>query len=335
MLKLLSVIALVVAGSREARGSDVDYMIALSPDGSRVAIEKTEKRPRWDLFEGSLKQPLRKVPLPAGTHGTGIFHYSPDGKELLFATEPSSPIVASAPSIGRETLWRRQVGIGEGAPPVKIFEHAGIANVLPLLDGSVVFMGAVGQVSKPNFPLQSRRDTWTNYSWMLRKADGSVAVVNPRQYAFFSNASLIRDEAVFFVEQRFVNGRAVVPSEFQINVTALKPGADLSDLSTIGNIKHDAEPGLQCNWSGKTCIRTTTFTKNKYYAHQLEIFRDGKSCKVSGLPDRVERMAISRDGKAVALITRPNPYQSVGYRLAQLEIGGNGCANNVTFNELP
>lgn len=343
---LLSVTALVVGSSPDARASNVAYMVALSPDGSRVAVGKTEKRPRWDLHEGSLKQPLRKVPLPTGTHGTGIFQYSPDGRDLLFATAPSRPgpatsgsdkgtAFAAAQSPATETLWRRQVASGDTTSPTKIFEHDGFTNVLPLLDGSIAFMGSVRQVKKPYSPLQPGNNTWSTYSWMVRKADGSVTVVNPRRYAFFSHASLIRDEAVFFVEQRYVNGQPVRPHEFQINVTALKPGADLSDLAPLGTIRSDAQPQLQCDWFGKTCIRTTVYIKNKYYAHQLEIIREGKPCKVAGLPDRLERITISRDGKAVALVTRPNPYENVDYKLAHLTIGDKGCASDIAFIELP
>jgi len=219
-----------------------------------------------------------------------------------------------------------------------VFEYAGITNVQQLLDGSIVFMGRVSQVPNPALPLNAGSGVWSKYSrysWMLRKPDGGLTVVSSREYAFFSKASLIRDEAVFFVEPAYVNGRPLTPRQFRVNVTALKPGADLSDLAALAAIPVISAPRLQCDWSGRTCIRATAYTKNKYYAHQLEVIREGKSCKVINLPDRLERTVISRSGNAIAAIARPSPYSDLGYQLVRMTIGQDGCAGDPVFSMLP
>lgn len=342
--RLLWLSALLAASGATARENIVNYLVEISPDGSRLAVAKTQRRPRWELFEGVADQPLRKVPLPKGTHGTGTFLYSPDGNELLFGTEPSNPPAsesvnpAAAARAGDrkvETLWRRTVGSGDAIRSTKVFEYAGISNVQQLLDGSILFMGLVRQVRKPASPLRASGGTWSNYSWTLRKPDGGISVISPREYAFFSQASLIRDEAVFFVEPAYVSGRPLTPRDFRVNVTALRAGADLSDLVALAAIPAISQPRLQCDWSGRTCIRATAYTKNKYHAHQLEVIRQGKSCKVINLPDRLERTVISRSGNATAAIARPSPYSDLGYQLVRMTIGQDGCAGAPVFSMLP
>ncbi len=345
--RLLWLSALLAASGATARENIVNYLVEISPDGSRLAVAKSQRRPRWELFEGVADQPLRKIALPESTHGTGTFVYSPDGNELLFGTEPSNPPAsesvnpAAAAGAGDrkvESLWRRTVGSGDAIRSAKVFEYAGITNVQQLLDGSIVFMGRVSQVPNPALPLNAGSGVWSKYSrysWMLRKPDGGLTVVSSREYAFFSKASLIRDEAVFFVEPAYVNGRPLTPRQFRVNVTALKPGADLSDLAALAAIPVISAPRLQCDWSGRTCIRATAYTKNKYYAHQLEVIREGKSCKVINLPDRLERTVISRSGNAIAAIARPSPYSDLGYQLVRMTIGQDGCAGDPVFSMLP
>lgn len=332
-----------------ARGNTLSYAVALSPDGSRIAVGKKQLRPRWELFEGVLQQPLRRITMPSGFHSTGVFVYSPDGNDLLFAAiaDSAAEIVrasnrSSTKDVERitmtESLWRQRLSNDDASPPTKIFEYAGFSNVLPLLDGSIVFMGAVQRLKShsPSPLFGGGHRVWANYSWMLRKPDGSITVINPRRYAFYSNASLIRDEAVFFVQERYVDRQPMNPREYQLDVTLLKPGVDLRDLTRLASMQDSrGGPKLQCNWSGEICARVMTYEKDGYYAHHLEIIRNGDVCKVNGLPDRLEKSAISRNGNAIALITRPNPYHDAGYQLALITIGADGCAASKKFFALP
>ena len=345
MLMAWCVTATCLTGCIPPRENSVQYMVALSPDGTRVAIGKRHKGPDWDLFEGNLQQPLRLLSMPSGVDATGIFNYAPDGSDLYYATTPSevsgaADKPAQASNDGRidtiETLWRQQLGDGNGSPPTKLFEHAGFSNLLPLWDGSIVFMGPVRFVKSSEPMLFVGHRGWTNYSWTMRKPDGSIEVINPREYAFFSSASLVRDEAVFFIQEARVGGQSLDPRAYEVDSTVLKPGADLSAVASLGAMQdRRGGPRLLCDWAGKTCARVMAYDKDGYYAHQLEIIQDSKVCKVSDLPDRLEQFSIARNGNAIALITRPNPYREVGYQLAHVTIDGSGCAGEKQFFALP
>ena len=340
---------LLIVYAPAARGDNISYMVMLSPDGSRVAVGKTEKRPQWTLFEGPIAQPLRQVEMPAGLYSTGSFVYSPDGKELLFvATARTAAGVVPAGSTASKadverltitnSLWRSPVGGSSTLATTKIFESTEMGNPLPLLDGSIAFMGAVKRLkSLSASPLwDSGHRVWTSYNWMLRKPDGSIKIINPREYAFFSAASLIRDEAVFLVQERRVNGQPVNPREYELDVTSLKPSSDLSALARLATMPdRKGGPSVECDWSGKTCTRIMAYDKNQYLAHQLEIIRDGKNCKVDGLPDRLERSAVSRTGNAIVLVTRPNPYRDVGYQLVYIKFEIDNCVINKSHFALP
>lgn len=339
-----TVLAAITAAALAFPARALDYLVTVSPDGSRVAVGKRGAQPQWDLYEGLVRSPLRPVPIPSGAVFSGEFTYSPDGKELLFGTTPSAAgsirsgasrhSSEAAGERGKlETLWKLGVGEAAGSQPVRLFDHAGISNSQPLLDGSIVFMGLVRRVTKPSSPLSPPGAYWNNYSWMHWRPYGSITVLSPRQYAFFSDASLIRDEAVFFVDGRARDGRLADPKAFDLNVTPLRPGADLAELAFLAAAPGKSVPRIQCAWSGATCLRVTAYTKNRYFAHRLEVFRQGKSCVVDGLPDRLERVALSRDGSTVALVTRPNPYVDTGFRLALVRPAA--CGSGVVFENLP
>ena len=345
MLMVWSVTAIFLTGCIPSRENSATYMVALNPDGSRVAIGKNQKGSGWELLEGNLQQSLRLVSIPSGVNATGAFNYAPDGNDLFYATTSSEARVpADKPSqasgdgrIGTtETLWRQRLGDDETSPPIKLFEHAGFSNLLPLLDGSIVFMGAVRLLkSHPPTMFVGHRG-WTNYGWMLRKPDGSMEAISPREYAFFSSASLIRDEAVFFIQESRRGGQSLNPREYEVDSTALKPGVNLSAVTRLGTMQDSrGGPRLLCDWAGRTCARVMTYNKDGYFAHQLEIIQDGRVCKVSDLPDRLEQFSIARNGSAIALITRPNPYREVGYQLAHVTIDESGCAGEKKFFALP
>lgn len=348
-LVLCMTVILITENAYAVRTNSIRYSIALSPNGSRVAVGKVQQGQPRELFEGVFQQPLHRVIMPPGLYSTGAFNYSPDGNDLMFAAMAGGAVEAvpadkrsQASDVERisttESLWRQRLGNDGISSPSKIFEFAGINNVLPLLDGAIVFMGAVRRIRShsPSPLFGGGHRVWTNYSWMLRKPDGSITAINPAEYAFYSTASLIRDEAVFFVQERYVNNRPLDPREYQLNITPLKPGADMSALARLGAMQdRRGGPRLQCDWAGRTCARIMTYDKDRYYAHHLEIIRDGKICKVSGLPDRLEKFSISRSGNAVALVTRPNPYRDVGYQLVRIMIDENGCAGEMKFVALP
>ena len=327
-----------------AQGSDLRYMVTLSPDASRVAIAKWQGSTKRELFEGALQQSYRKLRMPAGHRADSSILYSPDGKNLLFTTATERPVAkmqvdkSEPANTEPTTLWQQLIdGNGESTPQ-KIFERdLPITDILPMMDGSLVFMGKVAEVKSHSWsPITGSNRVWSEYKWMLRKPNGTVNVINPRAYAFFSTASLIRDEAVFVVQKRYLNGRLMNPREYYLDVTVLKPGADLSTPERLGNMQdRRGGPLLQCDWDGKTCARRMTFDKDGYYAHRLELIRDGIVCSVRGLPDRLEKMSISRSGNAVALITRQNPNKDSNYKLVVVAIKPDGCAGDKKFMELP
>jgi hypothetical protein len=326
-----------------AQESKVLYMVALNPDASRVAIAKWQPDTNWEIFESAFQARFQKLRMPDGHQADSSIVYSPDGKYLLFTTTVVRPVEKLPPEktgqkkAGLTTLWRKQLSPDGELASQKVFEGEPVSNVLPLTDGSFVFLGKTDELKSLSWsPITGGHRVWSNYKWMLRKPDGTVSVINPREYAFFATASLIRDEAVFFMQQRYINGQAVKPKEFYLDITKIKPDADLTALERLGNMQdgHDG-PRLQCDWAGTTCVRRMTFNKNGYYAHQLELIRGGKVCRVEGLPDRIERMAIARSGNAVALITRPNPYKEAGYQLARITVKADGCAGDTKYLELP
>ena len=327
--------------------ANVSYMLALSPDGSRVAVGQTMQRPQWRLFEGHFDRPLHSLQMPAGLYATGTFSYSADGSELLFVATKSSRSAAELATrspteveaeLSRpiDSLWRQRLAEGQALPKM-VFEHQGISNAFSLVDGSIVFMGATKRLGLPSpDPLfGGPRRIFATYSWMVRSPDGRLAAINSKPYAFFSQASLIRDEAVFLIQEKRENGRPMRPREYVVDVTRLRTGADLSSLAGLGNTPSKYEPYVQCDWAGKTCARSTAYTKDGYLAHRLELIKDGRSCVVAGLPDRLEKFAISRNGSAIALITRPNPYRDDGYKLAHVTIDPGGCSGSRKFAALP
>lgn len=335
---------LLVGNLHAAQNPRIIYMPGLSPDGGRVAIAKWQEGTGWELFEGIVQQSFHKLRMPAGHQAGSSILYSPDGKSLLFITVPERsaaklPIEKSEQANAESTtLWKQYISDDGQSTPQKILESPlSITSVLPLTDGSLVFMGKVEEIKSHSWsPITGSNRVWSTYKWMLRKPDGTVDVINPRSYAFFSIASLIRDEAVFVVQERFVDRQSLRPQQYYLDVTSLKPGVDLSALERLGNMQdRRGGPRLQCDWAGKTCARLMVFDKDGYYAHQLELIRDGKVCKVDGLPDRVEQMAISRSGNAVALITQPTPRKSGGYKLVHVTIKADGCAGDKKFFELP
>lgn len=345
-IRRILMVAIIAAATFASPAFALQYLVTISPDGSRIAVAKREKQPHWDLYEGVVGSPLRSVATPSGAGFTAEFTYSPDGKELLFGSKLSRvatarsgtkrpSAVAGAETQNLETLWKLPIAEGVGSQPRRLFDHAGISNSQPLLDGSIVFMGLVRRVAKPSSPLSPPGASWGNYSWMHWRPDGSITVLSPGQHAFFSDASLIRDEAVFFVERRALDGRLVRPAAFDLNVTPLRPGAGVAELALLITAPTESEPRLQCDWHGKTCIRVTVYTKNRYFAHRLEVLRQGRSCLVNGLPDRLEHVALSRDGSTIALITRPRPYVDSGVQLALVKTAGIGCESQATFQNLP
>lgn len=343
--KTASLIGILLVGSlHAAQNSKIIYMPGLSPDGGRVAIAKWQESTGWELFEGIVDQRFRKLRMPAGHRAGSSILYSPDGKSLLFLTVPERssaklPIEKSEQANAESTtLWKQHISDDEHSTPQKILESPfSITSVLPLTDGSLVFMGKVEEIKSQSWsPITGSNRVWSTYKWMLRKPDGTVDVISPRAYAYFSIASLIRDEVVFVIQERHVNRQPTNPSQYYLDITALKPGVDLSVLERLGNMQdRRGGPRLQCDWAGKTCARLMVFDKDGYYAHQLEIIRDGKVCKVDGLPDRAEQMAISRSGNAVTLIAQPTPRKSGGYKLAHLIVNADGCAGDRKFLELP
>ncbi|MBU0589129.1 MAG: hypothetical protein KJ852_16285 [Gammaproteobacteria bacterium] len=343
-------LAIAVAGAllfwifNGPRKPGVIYMLKLSPDASRVAIAKKQEKKEWELFEGNFEKGFRTLRMPAGYRADSSIVYSPDGKYLIFSTTAEVRVLNSSVekpesgNTGPTILWRQQNSDEGGSTPQKILERSfPITNILPMLDGSLLFMGKVDEIEnhQPALVPGSHR-TWSRYKWMLSKPDGSISVLNPRGYAFFSTASLIRDEAVFLVQERRVDGSPMDPYEYYLDITTLKPGADLTELERLGNMQdRRGGPRMECDWAGKTCARLMTYTKNGYFAHQLEIIRDGKVCQADGLPDRLEKMSIARAGNAVVLVTRPTPREGSGYKLARVAINADGCAGAKQFFDFP
>lgn len=332
-----------------ARAGERRYLVTINPDAARVAIAKSQDGLVLQLFEGGIGSPLRSLQVPQDHHFGGAFAYSPGGEFLYFelvrresmpgAEAARSRQGGSAPPSELVALWRQRVGDDGGATTQKLFKRrGGLSNLLPLMDGSVVFMGQVGERSRRHWTglYDASGPGWREYAWMRYQPDGTVRAIGSRVFAFFGTASLIRDEAVILVQERRINGRAMYPREYYVDVTPLRPGSDLSDLERRGSTKggNDA-PRWQCDWAGSTCARLTSYNKNDYLAHQLQISRDDKTCDVVGLPDRVEFMSVARDGRAVALIVRPSPREDLGYRLAIVEVGRDGCATAVNFHKLP
>ncbi|MBT9508244.1 hypothetical protein [Rhodoferax sp.] len=327
-----------------AQNSNILYMVTLSPDANRVAIAKRQESTGWELFEGALQQSFRKLHLPLGQLADSSIAYSPDGKSLLFTTVSERSTMAlqagktEQANVQSTTLWQQYIaGDGESAAQEILARALPMSNILPLMNGSLVFMSKVEEVKSHSWsPITGGNRVWSTYKWMLRKPDGTVNAINSRVYAFFSRASLIRDEAVFVMQERYVDRQPSNPRQYFLDVTELRSGADLSMLERLGNMQdRRGGPRLQCDWTGKTCARLMAFDKDGYYAHQLELTRDGKVCKVEGLPDRLEQMDISRSGNAVALITRPTPRKNIGYKLAYVPINADGCAGDKFFFELP
>lgn len=322
-----------------------NYMVAVSPDANRVSIAKWTQENGWEIFESAYqRESFRKIRMPEGHLAGGEIAYSASGKELYFSTahKPNSTALASAAAPHRvelaSYLWRRKLARdGEEEFLEKIIDRIPMSNVLPLTDGSVVFMGKVSEIkSSSNIASAMGRTQWGQYTWMIRQADGTIRTLSSQKYAFFGSASLVRDEAILLVQRRVVDWRLVTPNEYFIDVTSLKPGVDIDKFSYLGNLKAShREQHLVCDWFGKTCAKTTSVVSYRYNSHQLELFRDGKSCKVTGLPDRIERMMIARNGEAVALITREDVSDSTPFKLVMVAIKSDGCAGNSSFKDLP
>ena len=327
-----------------ARAQGAIYMPAISPDGQRLAIAKWRVDTGWQLFEGPVQQDFRKMRLPPGQRASGSILYSADGDRVLFTTIPERSRGnrevehSDQDYAGPTTLWQRKIDDVADSMPQKIFERdLPFGNVLSLKDGSIVFMGRFEKIrSQSASPLMGSERVWFTYKWMMHKSEGTTSVINSRDYAFFSIASLIRDEAVVLVQTTYVNGRRSSPTRYHLDSTELRQGTDVSPLKRLVDMQDGrGGPRLQCDWGGVTCARLIAFDKDGYFAHQLELIRDGKYCKVARLPDRIEQMAISRAGNAMALITQPKPRISSGGNLVYLTITLDGCAGERSVFNLP
>lgn len=336
------VVHLLCLGAAEAR----PFLVTLSPDGMRVAIAKSHGDRGWQLFEGPVSEALKLLPEPKGCHFTGQVTYAPAADALILGTECLARMAelgdagaaggsgAQAPS--SFALWRQPIIPGSNAPTQKLLERSlPMGNLLPLMDGSIVFMGKIGEAPRQHWPAFMGIRGWSEYQWMRYLPDGTVHTIKDTVYAFFGAASLIRDEAVILLQERRVNGRAIRPREYYVDVTPLRPGADVFDLERRGSTKGGVdEPRWQCDWAGSTCARLTSYSKKEYLAHQLQISRDDKTCDVPGLPDRIEFMSLARDGNAVAMIVRSTP-QLYDYRLAVVRLGADACPSGIQHFKLP
>ena len=339
----------------KAQMSDRRYMVQLNQNGTRIALARWQQHAGWELFEGTTEKGFSKINLPEGHLADGTIFYSPNDKNLLFTTIKNLPlplrlrqdskikIETEIDEIG--TLWQQPVIYKGALLAQQVISRTGsISNVLPLQDGSFVFMGKIRKLkSTSRSPIFESNRVWSEYKWMLSKPDGTItiSIINQRAYAFFDMASLIRDEAVFVVQERPSDEKSTRQKMYFLDITWLAPKSDLSALEslTAGVKPMVYAPRLQCDWAGKTCAQLITFNKfngsDSYFAHQLEIIRSGNICKIDGLPDRLEKMSISRNGNSVALITQPTPRKSGGHKLVYIEIDTNGCAASKKFFELP
>lgn len=328
----------------QAQGGGRRYLVTLNPDATRVAVGKSFDGLVWQWSEGKIGESLQPMQAPRGHRFSSGFAYSPRADSVYFVTtEPIESGGSVATHANRNldsrpvevsTLWQYRYGDHGGATPLHEFPRGhSISNVLPLMDGSIVFMGRVGEtrLDLPNSAFVNRRG-WSQYQWMQYQPDGTILTLSQNKYAFFGAASLIRDEAAILVQARYVNGR---PQHF-IDVTPFKVGVNLTDLERkISLPDTPGGPRLQCDWHGKTCARLSAFSKKEYLAHQLTIFRHDKTCEVAGLPDRIEYMSVARSGTAVALIVRPKPSDDSSYQLAVLDLAGDGCSGRLSLHKLP
>ena len=146
---------------------------------------------------------------------------------------------------------------------------------------------------------------------MLRRSNGTVTSIAPKEYTFFSAPSLIRDEALLVVQERRVAGKSLDPNEYYGDVTPLRATVAPIKAARLAELRDSrGGPRLQCDWAGTTCIRVLPYEKNRYFAHRAEIVQNGTACELADLPDRVEQAAISRVGNSIAFIARPNPYKT-------------------------
>ena len=320
------------------------YLPSLSPNGGRVAVAKHVTGQGWQFFESTDMATWHPVPVAPGQQPRSTIGYSPDGKQLIFVTNPVRPDglrkteeqteVVDASS----TVWRLPLGAERNALPEKVFSHDGaLTNVLPLKNGGYAFMAKVSETLNTSWSPNPRASrSWSNYRWHLRTPEGDVKLLSNENYAFFSSASLIRDVATIMMiptapDQEQLKGRN------HLVITSIVPHhADVKLEALVDKNNKTGGPHLACDWLGETCARAVAYTNAQgYYSHALDIVRNEKSCPVTGLPNRLEKIEISRDGTHIALITRPTPFQETGYQLAVVSINADGCAGLIRFFELP
>lgn len=320
------------------------YLVALNPDGIRVAIGKSFDGLAWQWSEGKIDELLQPMQAPRNHKFGSGFAYSPKGDSVYFVTTESNAPVNSAKTHANQnldsrygevsTLWQYRLNERSTATPLRTFARGqSISNVLALMSGAIVFLGRVGEIESDSLSsfTQSRRGL-SQYQWMQLQPDGTIHTLSQKKYAFFGVASLIRDEAAVLVQARYISGR---PQHF-IDATPLRAGVDLTDLGR--KIELPSSPGgprLQCDWEGTTCARLIAVDKKEYLAHQLTVFRHDKACDVTSLPDRIEYIAMARNGTAMALIVRSKPSDDSSYQLAIINFLSDGCPGRLSLHKLP
>lgn len=278
------------------------YEIALSADGSRAAVEKLAPGAAVEVFEGAVGAPWTPVRAPAGFRLAVLgLAYAPDGKSVWYSAVPD------AEGGGPYTLWRQPVA---GGAPAPLMQHSGaLANVLPLRNGGVAFMGEVRVVERTGWsPNPRASDRWHEFRWMLWQPATGTRTLTTKSVLLTGPATMVRDELVLTVaEAKPPQRQGRLERQYEVQALGMGPGARAKpDAAALPEGELLPEPRVDCDWAGTTCVRLMTYDK-RYYAHRAEVVRGGTVCPVAGLPDRIERHRISADGTAVLLLARENP----------------------------
>lgn len=291
------------------------YEIAISEDGRRVAVLKQPGGGPIQVFEAALGSPWAPVAAPQGLQLSPMgVSYAPGKPAILFATVPRTGPAGQA-------LWRQPVPAGE---PSVVLEYPGyMANLLPLRSGAIAFFGEVASWEgswSPNPRTAKRRHA---YQWMLWEPGGTVRSLTQGWAPLTGPATLVRDEFVVFVQEHRDRAVATAPPSYSLVSLRLGQGdTPPLDQALIEAPSH-GDPRLDCDWSGRTCVRLTTYDK-RYYAHKAELLRGGQSCALPGLPDRIERHRVAGDGSALLLLARADPYDAP-LVLVHLVLDPSGC----------
>lgn len=288
-------------GQRYSGRSDPSYELAISADGSRVAVRKWTAEQGVRLFEGPVGAPLAELQPPPGQVFAGAVGYAVDAQALLHATAPPG-------TRHPQVVWRQPLPIAAG--PTRVFEHAmGVTYLRPMRNGGIVFFGQVREQPRlSGSPNPRSRGSWQVYRWMRWTPAAGVEVIDDKDRLMSPPPTLVRDESLLLVESTRDRDASGLEG-FSLRVIPLSPTAADPGLQALVPARGLSEPVLLCDWKGTTCLRTTTYNKG-YYAHRAELLLNGKACLLEGLPDRLENKHLSSDGSAAVLLVREEPYEA-------------------------